>query len=78
MAVPDIRPRRSRGWYMYRRYQLRCPSACQVPTVLGLEAAARVVDQHPAVCPDPGRSYPTVIGGRPIVLRPQVYAEQVA
>jgi hypothetical protein len=58
------------------RYRLRCPSGCAVATVDGGREAARVVDEHPAACPDPGWTYAAASGGRLTLLHPLVYAER--
>lgn len=54
-------------------YRLRCPSA-SCPSALAKEAseAARLVREHPAVCPDPGRRIPGS------TVYPSVFAERVA
>ena len=78
MAVPDIRPRRTPGWYGVRRYRLRCPAGCPVPTVAGSAEAARLLREHPARCSGPGPVYPTGPLGYQRPVHEDIYMEQVA
>ncbi|AGL20937.1 hypothetical protein L083_7427 [Actinoplanes sp. N902-109] len=53
-------------------FRLRCPAGCASAPANGQAEAARLVREHPAVCPNPGR----VI--RKSTVYPLVYADRIA
>lgn len=55
-----------------RRYVLCCPAGCRAPLAEGQAEAARLVREHPAVCPDPGPALPES------TVHPLVYADREA
>lgn len=59
------------------RYRLRCPAGCQAPAVQGEDEAARLVRDHPAVCPRPGWAYQAAHSDHPVTFHPLVYSERV-
>ncbi|MDW3850595.1 hypothetical protein NMK34_28680 [Micromonospora sp. BRA006-A] len=56
-------------------YRLVCPGTCPADLVMGAAEAARLVRDHPAVCPSPGPAVQTFAGGA--VIRPFVYADRI-
>lgn len=57
------------------RFQLRCPAACGGPVAEGHAEAARLIREHPAVCPDPGPGWTPFSRGA--TIHPLVYADRV-
>lgn len=70
----DYNPAKDRANQFRRvagRYQLRCPAACGGPVAEGQAEAARLVREHPAVCPNPG---PVIPGS---TVHPLTYADRI-
>lgn len=58
-----------------QRYALRCPAACGAPVAEGQAEAARLIREHPAVCPNPGRAFRPVAQGPAVHM--MVYADRI-